>query len=772
MDEINYIPTDAYFENSINENVTITSNEFVENSEENLPYKQSKYEVDIKELLFNKYEKKIEISKQKPKLDINTMESIRISHSFEKSKNSQSLSHIINQPFILMKKNENNDNCYNRTIKFKNSGNIMENESGSISNKCFYYNVSNNDSNNEINSLISIKDDKNGVLNENHISVLNQDFLNDNKSNQNKNDKGNNYDINNNCISRYKIGNIFKEIFEEKIKSNKLAENDSPKKNNSIKNKNEIKQKLLEYKNKENYHLSLFDSDKYSSSNTRKSSNNQIKEKELTIEINNNNKEKYFKDKSIDLNKKDIKKLINSNIDNINEYSIDNQDEENIDNLNNNENEDNYDKNVMISELDIEISKLLPENENKINNSPYKKTEVQKNKSNSNDKKEKYVNINKKNLNAEYNKNKKKNYNIIKYIYKKPFKFGKIPGKKLCSYKNIKNVNKNIKSDKSIKGKKVFNFENVILKKYKNNSPISNHDTETIIKKQNILKSLRSNCSFSALNSSILNRINMNNRALTVEAIRKRYPPHLNASSSLPKNKKIKAHYLNYILKKINVFSKNTHANRNKYFYKRDKENNINQKIDTKEKISSKTIENEEKIINFNKLSKINTSICTKKFKAKDYTIFTKIKNSHFNKIMNNTHKNNSNKNDKNNSKKKEIYLCNINKYMMLFKREITRIKKTDLYSSKTKKIKRKNLNNFSLKEKIYNNQKDQNNQSGPVLFKNDIKIKNIRNSFIQRINLYNCKKSFNNINNNNCSNSLLLTNINNYKNLMNQQKY
>ena len=783
MDEINYFPTHTYFGNSINENVTITDNEYVSNTEENLSNIQSENEIEIKDLLNSKYEKKNEIPKQKPRLDINTMESIRISHSFEKSKNSQSLTHIINQPFILMKKNTNDDNCYNQTIKFKKSNNIMENESSSISKKYFYY----NDSNDETNSLISIKDEKNGDLNEN-ISVLNQDFFNDNKRNQNKNDKDNNYDINNYCLKKYKIGNIFKEIFEEIIKSNKLSENDSSMKNDSLKIKNEIILKLLGYQNKENYYLSLFDSDKYSSLNTKKSSENQIKEKEkeITIEINNNKKERYFKDKSIDLNNKDKKVLIISNIDNINEYNIENQNEENIDNINNKnininrekknhkilngfENEDKYDKNVMISELDIRISNLLPEEENKINNSPYKKTEVQQNINNSNNNdnvKENCVVINKKNLNTEYNKNKKKSKNIIKYIYKKTLKFDKIPKKKTCSYKSIKHINKRIKSIKSIKGKKVFNFENGILKTYKSHNLFSNHDTETVNKQQNIINTSRSNCSFFALKTSIFNRIPMNNRTHNVDKIRKNYPQKLNTSINRLKNKKIKVNYLNYLLKKINALSKNTDDDINKY---KDKENNINQKNDKKEKIYAKTIENEGKIINYNKLSKINISFFTKRNKAKDYTIFTKINNSHFNKILNHSHKKNSFKN-KNNSKKKEFYLRCINKDMMLSKRKINIMKKPGLYSSNTKIIKRNNLNNFTLKEKIFRNQNDQNNQSEPALFKKDIITKNANNSFTQNINLYNCRKSINNIKNN-CSNSLLLTDINNNKNLMNQYK-
>jgi len=389
--------------------------------------------------------------------------------------------------------------------------------------------------------------------------------------------------------------------------------------------------------------------------------------------------------------------------------------------------------------------------------------------------KEKHAIINSKTLNTDCNKEKRRRNNIIKYIYKKTFKFEKIPGKKICSHKSIKNVNKSIKRFKSIKGQKGFNFENDILKKYKNNSPFSNYHTKTA--KQNNLNTSRSNCSFFALNTKILKRININinNRTLTSEIIRKNFSRCLNTSSSLPKNKKIKAHYLNYLSKKSNILSKNNHVNRNKYFCKKDNENNINQNNDTKEtkeKTSTNTIENKCKIINCNKLSKVNTSFFNKMNKAKDFTIFTKINNSHFNKIMNNSHKKNQCKNDKNNNKKKEINLCSINKYMMLFKGEINKIKQNDLYPNKTKLLKRKNLNNFT-KEIIYRNQNEQRNQSERALFKNIIKIKNINNvsnTLNQNFNLYNCKKPVNNINNN-CSNSLLLTNINNNKGSLNKNK-
>jgi hypothetical protein len=264
----------------------------------------------------------------------------------------------------------------------------------------------------------------------------------------------------------------------------------------------------------------------------------------------------------------------------------------------------------------------------------------------------------------------------------------------------------------------------------------------------------------------------MNNRTPTGETIRKNYSPYLTASNSLPKNKKKNTHNLNHLSKIINILSRNNKINRNKYFNKKDNEKDINQNnyIKEKEKASTNTIENRSRIINYIKLLKIKTSFFTKMNKAKDFTSFMKSNNSHFNKIMIKSHKKNSFKSDKNNSKIKEIHLYNIYKDMMLFKRKINRIKKADIYSSNTKLIKRKNLNNFSLRKKIYRNQKDQNNQTEPAISKKDFKIKNVNNSFIQNINLYYFRKSINNINNN-CSNSLLLTNINNNKNLMNQNK-
>jgi hypothetical protein len=215
MDEINYFPTHTYFGNSINENVTITDNEYVSNTEENLSNNQSENEIEIKDLLNSKYEKKNEIPKQKPRLDINTMESIRISHSFEKSKSSQSLSEIINDPYIKGQRNSREENFFNQTIKFKNSNSIMENESSLSSNKFFDYNHY-NDNIVEQKSLISIKGNNHSDLNRKYISIINENFFNDNKKIQNIIEKNDSYDINKEYIKKIQSEIFLTEYMKKK----------------------------------------------------------------------------------------------------------------------------------------------------------------------------------------------------------------------------------------------------------------------------------------------------------------------------------------------------------------------------------------------------------------------------------------------------------------------------------------------------------------------------------------------------------------------------
>ena len=169
-----YTPTDSDFCNLIEKNVTKANNKLMRNFIVNISNSQREQEVDINNLLIKKYEKENETFNQNPKLDINTLESIRISHSFEKSKISQSLTDIINDPYIKAQRNLRDENCINQTIQFINS-NCNENESNYNSNKFFEYNY-NYDNIVELNNLISNKGNKNNDLNRKNISAMNENF--------------------------------------------------------------------------------------------------------------------------------------------------------------------------------------------------------------------------------------------------------------------------------------------------------------------------------------------------------------------------------------------------------------------------------------------------------------------------------------------------------------------------------------------------------------------------------------------------------------------
>ena len=780
MEEINNITTESYFGNSNEDKVIKTKNDIMRYLEENLSNSLSEFEVDLKNLCINKYKKRNKILNQKPILDINTMESIRISHSLVKSENSQSLSDIINNPLGKEQTKLRNENFLNQTIKFRNSNTIMENESSLSSNTFFDYNHY-KDNIVEQNSLVYIKSYKKNDLYRKNILELNENFFNDNTKIQNINNKDDSNDINNKYIKKNKIVNIFNKVPEEKIKLiNKdfISAKEILRECDCLKNKNKIKKKWLEYKNSMIY-LNQIDSDTYSKNN---------EEKKLDIGINYYNKEREERDNSNNFISRQNKEFI---ISNFYEYNAENREKINKKKINKekknhlildlfeneNDNKDDSGKNILISDLDIKISNLTSKEENYDKNSPKEKTEVNKNIINTNDGeciKEKNTFLNRNNLVTDFNKNRRKPNNLINYIYKKAFKtnknLDKILEKKICSYKNIKIL-------KSNKGKKFFKLENGMSKNYKNNSLFPIYGTRNIIKKKNILNNSKSNFSFFELNNSILFRKNINNRTLNTERNNKNYSKILNTSSSLSKNIIIKKNYLKDLFKKkLNTIPKNVLLIKN--IFKKVNENSINQNNETKEQLSSNkrlynhSIENKRKI-NYTKLPKINTVLFSKINRTKNYSKSSKFNHYNFNTIKSISHRKNLCniiKNYKSN-KEKVFSLHNINKDKILSKGKIKRIKKADLFLKNIKILKRKNLNKFFRRENIYRKLNEKNNQNSSVLLKNDIKIKNIiNNSFTQKINLYNYKKPTN-IKNNNFSNFIILTNINNSKNLSNQNK-
>lgn len=780
-----YTPNDSDFYNLIEKNVTKANNKLMRNFIINISNSQREQEVDINNLLIKKYEKENETFNQNPKLDINTLESIRISHSFEKSKISQSLTDIINDPYIKAQRNLRDENCINQTIQFINS-NCNENESNYNSNKFFEYNY-NNDNIVDLNNLISNKGNKNNDLNRKNISAMNENFYYDNTKIQNIIEQDDNNDINNN------IESIYNKIFDDKIKlinEDNMSTKKYLKEYDYLNNKNKINHDLIENKNKVNY-LSLINSKNYSTNN---------KDKELDIEIYYNNKEREIPDNSIYLNNRENKALNTQNIDSIIEINVENMKKENEEKKNNrisknrkmqinkekknhsilyvfeNENENDSSKNVLISELDIKIPRSNSKKESDVKNSPKEKTEKEKNINNTNGNeciKEKKFYLNRKNLNTDRNTKKGKQNNIINYFYKKTFKYNKNLDKKL---------EKKIYSYKNIKGKTYFNCENAISKIYNNNNPFPNLETKAITQMKNIINSSRTNCSFLELNNSITNRKNINNKTHNSERNNKNYSRILNTSRSLPKNKKIEKNYLNSLFKKkLYTILKNAHVNKN--IFKKFKENNVKQNNEIKEQLSSNkitythSIESKRKI-NHKKLSKINTSLYYNKMnRTKDLSILSKFHQYHFNTIRNNSHKknlHNISKNNKSNRKKDfSLYsLYNINKDKILFKNKIKKLEQKDLYLHKKKLLNRKNLNNFFKKENLYRKKIEKNNHNTSVLLKNDIKIKSIiNNSFTQKIYFYNYKKANNKNKNNNLSNSVILTNINNRKNAIKQYK-
>ncbi len=110
MEQLDYQPMKTYLGNSEDDN-SVPNNNQNSHYEENVTYSQSDNdEIKINTInTINKAEPKIEnILKDKFILNIDTLQSLRISHSLEKSKNSQSLIDIINQGKYNFEENENN----------------------------------------------------------------------------------------------------------------------------------------------------------------------------------------------------------------------------------------------------------------------------------------------------------------------------------------------------------------------------------------------------------------------------------------------------------------------------------------------------------------------------------------------------------------------------------------------------------------------------------------------------------------------------------------
>ena len=808
MEESKYQPMETYLGNSLDElSENNNNNLLASNSEENITYSQSEHELNIN-TFFKRKNEKIDDSvllQEKLMQNINTLQSIRISHSLEKSQNSQSLIDIINgvkYDFVDKENNiPNNENDMNVSNKIK-SGSKKEEESFRTS-KCV--NDSNSNCKNK-NSLLSINESN--LLNKNKTSAMTKYSSNNCNNNNNKLSNKNNYnsfnvksdnniDNDSNSSNKFKIEEIFKEQFEERIKpkSNKSIQNcetsiKSIRKNKKHNNEFMEKPKTLEYQNRIKQILSLFSSENISYN----LSNNMIN-KEIEQSLNDNSdkkvifkknekKEKNEKDDLVNLNDSDLisplksKELIFSNIDNLNDLSLEHNDEDERSSINYKSNkkngliidafgseddsDENQDKNVMISELDIELSNSFKINKNKGLKSKKLSNEViQKNNMNLekaielNIKKGQFMNNNYKKVNYiidknyEYKKicnnnkqNKSRDNNIIKKspIFNKNVKKKIYPKVKVNSYKNIKNI----KDDKS---NNTHLKENNLLKKYKNNSSFVKPKIMRNINhiKQNILVSSGSDCSLLALNTSGNQKNNSISKKNTFSAERNKrnQSSHSYNSYNHSKKKKIKNYYMNLPCKKSsNSKPNNVNINRNKINYLKSSKailyntnNDANREsfllnipnistIDNKNRHNNKTlkansINNEfnlyknNTIYNDSNIYKKNTSFNER---SKVFSKPTRNNNSHIIKIMDNNPiclGNNLFDNDKSlikNRKKNAIPICNI-KSKIPFKKKIMgkKIDKIDLYSNNIKiKNKINSENNVVLRSSSCQNQNTQ----------------------------------------------------------------
>lgn len=805
MEESKYQPMETYLGNSIDEFSENNNNILGTNSEENITYSQSDHELNINTLFKRKTEKRDDSDLLQEKLmqNINTLQSIRISHSLEKSQNSQSLIDIINGVKYDFEDKENNlsnnENDMNVSNKVKNES--KKEEESFRTNKCV------NDSNSYCknkNSLLSINESN--LLNKNKTSAMTKYSLNNcnNKNNKLSNNNNhnsfnvkskNNTDNNSNSSNKFKIEEIFKEQFEERIKpkSNKSIQDSetsikSLRKNNKQNNELIEKPKTLEYHNKIKKILSLFSSENNSNNFSKNEINKDLKlngkDSSDKIVIGKKN-EKSEKGDIINLNDIELisplksKELIFSNIDNLNEFSMDlnDVDEKSESSINYKSNkkkgliidafgseddsDENQDKNVMISELDIELSnsfkidKAKGIKNKKLSNDVIQKKNMKLEKAiELNIKKGQFLNNNYKKVNDTMDKNNehkkicnnnKQNKNNDKNIIKKSPIFNKsvkkkiYPKKRISSYKNSKNT-KDEKSNNHLK-------QTNLLKKYKNSSFIKPRIKRNINHiKQNILDS-GSNCSLLALNTSGNQKNNSISKKNTfsTERNKRNQSSYSYTSYSHSKKKKIKNFYMNRPSKiSNNCISKYININRNKNnFLKSSKatsfySNNDTQResfllnipnistIDNKNRnnnnkeCKANSINNEIKlyknntIYNDNNIYKKNTSFSGW---SKDSSKPTRNSNSHIIKIMGNQPSyfgNNLFDNDKSlikNKKKNDIPICNI-KSKIPFKKKIMG-KKTELYSNNTKiKNKINSENNAILRSSSCQNQNTQNSNS------------------------------------------------------------
>ena len=384
----------------------------------------------------NLKENEEDLSNEKPVLNINTLKSLRISHSLESSKNSQSLIDVLKENKII------NDNEGNE----KNNENDM--------------NINNIDKKkNNIKNIINIKEENNNTRNigKNEFSPINM----------------NNIKLNN-IYNKFKIEEIFKERFDEKTKSYKQ----SYQKQNRFQNENNddklynlekrIKISTLEYLNniQKNFKKNYITIPKNKNANNKQ---NQLKnEDSLSIEQD-----------SIEINDNKNNRLV------LDTYDIKNTIEQ----------ED--DKNILVSELDLDVSDSM--HKTNINEIKLKSSKLEKAVEN----KYKY-----KKDSTSKNKTQKKINDKIQIIKKKIYPTRKInltnnPKKYTMKIKKPLDFDKNINNLNNNKCKKIYSSVSTKIQKRK---IIKNSSIKQALNNSNISSNHISNTSSNKIKKNIYNK--------------------------------------------------------------------------------------------------------------------------------------------------------------------------------------------------------------------------------------------------------------------------
>lgn len=711
---------------NIQENSSEKSIELYHNSDSN----------DNENIIFNEYLNENVLLKDKPILNLNTLQSIRISHSIENSKNSQSLIDILNENKIINLNNEieeNNENDVNinntakKNIKTKTKKN--KNEEYAISRNL-------NDSNKKENNTMNMNNKKN-----------------------------------NDIYDKFKIGDIFKERFEEKTKFNKLIYNfkdNKINKNKNVLNNQENKPKTLEY---QNYIKNNHDKIKYCSS-IKKNIHNEITKLK-------GNDSGLIEPDSIEMNNSKNNKII------LETFNLENSSEK-------------EDKNIMVSELDIDVPDSMSKNQNdndeiKIKNMKLvnavgygnkknifdanKNIQTKMNEKNKLVKKKIYpirkinlnVNIHKKNPiqlkkrneNNERINNTNNNINKYKSIHSSSstkFSKRKIPNnldlKQALSNSNIFSYNNHIMNTSTNLNKNLINKKSAYTisrkfsykQKYSSKSirNAKNFNLKKYYRINSVNKNKKDNDLYNNIKNIIMNSINRNNlnRALNITT--------LNSNSDLNN------------INNTNSFKKN-----NSFIINRKNSlNNINNK--TKKKTDIPNISNipnnyYKKISSKNKIPNRKNSLMIKQ-KNKLYSNNNKIRNK-INSIHNSIFRSNSyhgkkERNDIDNIYNKNYYDLNINNHIgNLYKsKDSNKIIINTVYNSYTNNIYPiPNKDNFSKYKKNigYNNNVTYNYLENPFILINHPKTDGInrKNEF-----LYDKKFINSNFSNKSRDNSNLLT--------------